>query len=170
MPHKKYTDHQARESIQDRISITERTWTNVRDLRNEIYSLYRFWTNVEPEVALGERSNIFIPLAFSIVETKLPRVVQALLGLDPFFKVEGRQGKDQPNAKFMSDVMRFQFNDELNAFYTLSMWWKEALIYGNSYMFVGWDRETAKLKRRIPFKRSKTPKKRPREIRNIFEA
>ena len=37
MPHKKYTDHQARESIQDRISITERTWTNVRDLRNEIY-------------------------------------------------------------------------------------------------------------------------------------
>ena len=146
----KYTDDEASQIIQDRISITDRCWRNKRDLWTEIYSLYRFWTNTYAETDRGERSNIFIPLAFSVIETKLPRMVQSLLGLDPFFMVEGRVSRDQPNAQFMSDVIQFQLNDELNAFFTLMMWWKESMIYSNSYMYVGWDKEIADIKKRYP--------------------
>jgi hypothetical protein len=101
-------------------------------------------------VSRGERSNIFVPLAFSIVETKLPRVVQALLSLDPFFLVEGRNARDHENAEFMSNVIQFQLEEEINAFFTLVMWWKECLIYGNSYQYVGWDKEMAEIKKRYP--------------------
>ena len=146
----KYTDDEARQIIQDRISITDRCWRNKRDLWTEIYSLYRFWTSTYPETDRGERSNIFIPLAFSVVETKLPRMVQSLLGLDPFFLVEGRVSRDQPKAEFMSDVIQFQLNDEIKAFFPLMMWWKEAMMYGNSYTYVGWDKEVAEVKKRYP--------------------
>ena len=95
----KYDDAKASEIVQDRIAITERAWVNKRALWDEIYSLYRFYTDVDASVSAGERSNIFIPLAFSIIETKLPRLVQALLSLDPWFIVEGRNSKDQQNAE-----------------------------------------------------------------------
>jgi len=146
----KYTEVEAKECINRRLSIVKTAWQDKRDLRNEIYSLYKFWTNVDSDVARGERSNIFVPLAFSIIETKLPRMVQALLSLDPFFKVEGRTQKDHPNAEFMSDLIQFQMTDEINAFYTLVMWFKEAMMYSNAYMYVGWNKETAKIKERIP--------------------
>jgi len=146
----KYTDDQAKTCIDDRVRIVQNHWQSKRDLWQEIYSLYRFWTTTESDVAMGERSNIFIPLAFSLIETKLPRMVQALLSLDPFFKVEGRSRKDHPNAEFMSKVMWYQMNDEVNAFYPLMMWFKEAMIYGNSHMFVGWEKETAEVIRRVP--------------------
>lgn len=146
----KYDNTQALACIDNRISETKTAWQNRRDLLNEIYSLYRFWTSAESDVKLGERSNIFIPIAFSIVETKLPRLVQALLSLDPFFKVEGRTQRDHPNAEFMTNLLQYQLNDELNAFYLLTMWFKEALLYGNSYMFVGWEKEQADIKKRVP--------------------
>ena len=146
----KYTDDQANSIITDRIAITDRAWSSKRALWDEIYSLYRFWTDTNSEVEAGERSNIFIPLAFSIVETKLPRLVQALLSLDPFFIVEGRNTRDHENAEFMSATMQFQLEEEINAFHTFVMWWKEALIYGNSYQFVGWEKEVAEVRKRIP--------------------
>src|SRR3990167_9240199 len=129
----KYNEDTARDLISDRIAITERAWTNKRALWEEIYELYRFYTSIDTAASLGERSNIFIPLAFSIIETKLPRLVQALLSLDPWFAVEGRNAKDHQNAEFMSRVLQFQLEEECNAFHTLTMWFKEALIYGNSY-------------------------------------
>ena len=146
----KYDEAKASEIIQSRISITERQWANKRALWNEIYELYRFWQTTESEVSRGERSNIFIPIAFSIIETKLPRLVQALLSLDPYFVVEGRTSKDQANAEFMSNVIQFQMDEEINAFFSLVMWWKESLIYGNSYQYVGWDKEIAEIKKRVP--------------------
>lgn len=146
----KYAENEAKEIIQDRTATVKSVWQNRRDLWTEIYKLYRFWTDTEPDVQKGERSNIFIPLAFSIIETKLPRLVQALLSFDPWFKVEGRNARDHKKAEFMSDVMQFQLTDEINAFSTIVMWWKEALMYSNSYMFVGWEKELAKLKQRYP--------------------
>src|SRR3990167_2710452 len=146
----KYNEDTARDLISDRIAITERAWTNKRALWEEIYELYRFYTSIDAAASLGERSNIFIPLAFSIIETKLPRLVQALLSLDPWFMVEGRNAKDHANAKFISNVLQFQLEEEMNAFSTLVMWWKESLIYGNSYQYIGWDKETANIKKRVP--------------------
>lgn len=147
----KYTDDIARSLIEDRISITERSMSNRRELWNEIFALYKFWSgDFNASVSAGEQSNIFIPIAFSIIETKLPRLVQALLSLDPYFLVEGRNSKDHQNAEFMSNVIRFQMEEEVNAFFTLVMWWKESLIYGNSYQYVGWDKEIAEVKKRIP--------------------
>ena len=99
MANTKYTDNEALSCIRDRITDTETKWQNKRDLWNEIYSLYRFWTDTSSDIAIGERSNIFIPLAFSIIETKLPRLVQGMLSLDPWFKVEGRTNRDQKNAE-----------------------------------------------------------------------
>jgi hypothetical protein len=146
----KYDEAKAKELIDDRIAITERAWSQKRDLWSEIYSMYRFYTDQEPEVIRGERSNIFVPIAFSIVETKLPRVVQSLLSLDPWFAVEGRNSKDHANADFMTAVLQYSLDEEINAFYPLVMWWKEAMMYGNSFMYVGWEREVAELKKRMP--------------------
>ena len=147
----KYNNDEARSIIEDRISITDRAWSSKRALWDEIYALYRFWSgDFNSSISAGEQSNIFIPIAFSIVETKLPRLVQALLSLDPFFLVEGRNSKDHANAEFMSKVLQFQCEEEINAFHTFVMWWKECLIYGNSYQFVGWDKEIAEVKKRTP--------------------
>ena len=146
----KYSESEANSIITDRIAITDRAWSSKRALWEEIYSLYRFWTDSNAEVSAGERSNIFIPIAFAIIETKLPRLVQALLSLDPWFMVEGRNAKDHENAEFMSSVLQFQLEEEVNAFHTFVMWWKEALIYGNAYQFVGWEKEVAEVKKRFP--------------------
>lgn len=147
---KKYEDLEARDIVQTRVSITRRAWREKRDLWNEIFSLYRFWTNIEPDVSLGERSNIFVPLAFSVIETKTPRIVQALLSFDPFFEVEGRNARFQQNARYHSDLLWFQLQDEMNAFFPLMMWFKEALMYSNSYMFVGYEKEISKVRERFP--------------------
>ena len=147
----KYLDDEARSIITDRITITDKAWTSKRALWDEIYSLYKFWSgDFNSSISAGEQSNIFIPIAFSIIETKLPRLVQALLSLDPYFLVEGRNSRDHQNAEFMSNVIQFQMDEEINAFFTLVMWWKESLIYGNSYQYVGWDKEIAEIKKRIP--------------------
>ena len=146
----KYNEDEARSVIADRIAATETAWAGKRALWQEIYTLYRFYSEANGEVSSGERANIFVPIAFSIIETKLPRLVQALLSLDPWFSVEGRNEKDHMNAEFMSRVLQFQMEEEVNAFHTLVMWFKEALIYGNSYMYVGWDKEEATIKKRVP--------------------
>ena len=146
----KYTDDEALSILESRKTETATSWTNKRDLWNEIYSLYRFWTSTSGAVNRGEKSNVFIPIAFSIIETKLPRIVQALLGLDPFFAVEGKTSKDHKNAQFMSDAMNFTLTEEINAFFPIMMWWKESLLYGNSYMNVWYEQELSQVKKRIP--------------------
>ncbi len=147
---KKYTPDEAKKCIEERITFTDTAWRPTRDMYSEIYSLYRFFSGTDAEAARGERSNIFIPLAFANIETKLPRIVQSLIGQDDWFKAFARSGRDVKNAEWMTKVMRFQLNDEINSFFPLMMWWKECMIYGNSYMFVGWNRETANIKRRFP--------------------
>lgn len=147
----KYTDSEASGLIEDRISATDTYWSQKRDLWNEIYSLYRFYSDTsQVEVLSGERSNLFVALAFSIIETKLPRIVQSLLALDPWFSTEGRNRKDHANAEFMNSVLQFELDEEVNAFFPLVMWWKESLMYGNSYMYVGWEKEVSEIKKRSP--------------------
>lgn len=122
----------------------------MRDIWNEIYSLYVCYTRNYPEILSGSRSNVFVPYVFSKIETKLPRIIQAMVAGDDWFQVIAKEEQYEQNAKAHDKLMKYQFNAEIDTILFFMTWYKEAMMYGNSFSGVFYEKEVRKTKQKTP--------------------
>ena len=100
------------------------------------YKLYRSYLD---EKKYG--SNLFIPYVYSIVETVAPRLVTGLFGVRPYLGILPTNSEARKNAKNLEKLIDYQLITLLNFKTTAANWIKEALIYGTSFLKLGWDYE-----------------------------
>ncbi len=146
----KYTPDFAKLLINDRITRSENYLRPMRDMWNEIYSLYIAYTKSYSEISTGQRANVFVPYVFSKIETKLPRIIQAMVGSEDWFKVIGVGDEDDANAEYHDKLMKYQFANEIDTLFFFITWYKEAMLYGNSFGGVFYEKEVKQIKARTP--------------------
>jgi hypothetical protein len=146
----KYEPIYAKNLILDRITRSENYLRPMRDLWNEIYSLYLCYTKNYAEILSGQRANVFVPYVFSKIETKLPRIIQAMVGSEDWFKMIGVGEEDDEVAEAHDTLAKFQFSNEIDTIFFFMTWYKEAMLYGNSFSGVFYEKEVKKVKSRTP--------------------
>jgi len=116
--------------VVDRFKIAENWRRPLQDDWNRYYKLYRSQSEENDD---PWRSNLFIPYAFSTIETILPRLVTNR----PKFEFVPRGPEDKDRAKMVNELMSYQW-DVMGMDLTLVKWVKECLIYGTAILKVPW--------------------------------
>lgn len=101
------------------------------ELFREVYRRYRSYLEVSQETT---RSTLFIPESFTLVETVAPR----LTARKPTFKVMPRKGADITKADLVGAHLDYRY-DRMGLQHKIKVYVKQGLIYGTSFMKMGWD-------------------------------
>ena len=100
------------------------------------YKLYIAYNGDRAKEIKKWQANVFIPYTQAVVETLMPRIVDAR----PDFVVQGREEKDQLKAIKLQDLTDFTWEisemDKTNELITRS-----ALVYGSGYFQVSWKKD-----------------------------
>ena len=99
----------------------------------EYYKVYRA-VNDDKKQAYHGRANLFIPYAYSIVETIYPR----MLSSKPKIFAYPREKQDIIKAKLVEKVIDWEWY-MINADQVVRDWVKQALIYGTGIVKIFWD-------------------------------
>lgn len=119
----RYTDAEAfRKNYED-------TW----DLCYETYMSYRPDSDIPDSC-----SNLFVPSAWSVIETLLPQIMSAIVNNKVFVQVLPVEKDDVKQAKLVEQLIMYQLN-RAEFYPKFYQWFKSCLIYGTAYMKVGWD-------------------------------
>jgi len=83
------------------------------------------------------RSSLFIPYTFALVEHIVPSTLASLFSTEPLVSVTPRKGAVAELAGLLEQVLNYFFEDNrLKLYFRLEDFFKEAAIYGTSFMRV----------------------------------
>lgn len=116
---------------------------------DRFYRLYKGKVSRPGDVYPFE-SNVFIPYTFSVIETQIPMMLQQLFASGQFLEVHGRRVDDQINAPIVHDIVKYQFERNINIHPLMYAHCKQALMYGTSPCLIDWNYETMPVKVRVP--------------------
>lgn len=102
-------------------------------LFREIYRRYRSYLEVT-RLSAPTRSVIFVPESFTVVETVAPRMTQR----KPSWQVLPRGSSDVSTADSVGRKLAYDY-DRSKFHPTLKLFTKQALMYGTSFLKMGWD-------------------------------
>lgn len=86
------------------------------------------------------QSNIFLPYAFTMIETILPRIITYLWQGDKFVTATPRGREDQLDAKVVDNLVQYQINTDIeNMFLEWVEFAKTYLIQGTAIAKMPWD-------------------------------
>ena len=85
-----------------------------------------------------QKSNLVIPLAFTLVETVLPNMIEAVFAENPPVKVITKIPELLENAKGRERVFTVQL-EEMDAFMKLLKFFRMVCKYGTAYLKLGWE-------------------------------
>jgi len=94
---------------------------------------------VNPHKAFG-RSCLDDPFLLSLVEFLVAEETVSIFGTEPFIAVEGFEDKDIEGAKKMSNLLRYQFYEDVTQ-YTIIRWLIASQAYPASVVKITWDFE-----------------------------
>ncbi len=100
----------------------------------EIYKLYRSYA----EPRNDGRANVFIPESFTLIETVVPRVIDALFGSFPYVSLLPVGPEDVGPASKHESLVNFQLDERLRVVEKFVSFVKEALTYGTAVGMVPW--------------------------------
>ena len=110
------------------------------------YKMYRNFL----ETKRTNRSNLFIPYTFSMIESALPQIALQLIPGKEFFHVRATEESDMDKSDPLEIILRYQLG-RTNFFVKGIDWIKECLIYGTAYAKVWWHRDIRETTLRQPF-------------------
>lgn len=105
------------------------------------YKLYIAYTGDRQREIKKWQANIFVPYIMSVVETMMPRIIDAR----PDFTVTGRTEKDQAKSEKQQQLADY-FWELAKMDATTEDFVRAALVYGTSYLQVSWKKDVRKLK------------------------
>ena len=108
----------------------------IRPRLDRSYKLYMAYTGDRAKEIKQWQSNVFTPYIQSVVETLMPRILDAR----PEFSVQGRNEDDQLKAKKLQSLMDYTW--ETNKMDAVSEdLVRSAMVYGTGYMYCYWRRD-----------------------------
>lgn len=105
------------------------------------YKLYIGWTGDRQREIKSWQSNVFIPYSQSVVETLMPRLLDAR----PDFTVQGRSSDDQAKTAKQQQLMDYLWEISKMDTTTESVA-RSALVYGTGYFQVSWKKDVREYK------------------------
>jgi len=105
------------------------------------YKLYMAYNGDRAREIKKWQANIFVPYVQAVVETLMPRILDAR----PEFTVQGRTEDDQPRAERLQQLADYTW-EMSNMDQTSEDVTRAALIYGTGYMQVSWKKDVRKHK------------------------
>ncbi len=129
------------ESAQWRIPYEEK---NLR-----LYKLYRLYLDLD-ETYFWE-SKVFIPEAFIIIWSALPKMIKSMLDQEPYIKIRPQRRDVIEGANLAEVLLTQQFKeiDEQGLYIFLVKAIQDLLIFGNAFCEVSWKYEEAMKRRRV---------------------
>lgn len=118
----------------------EQTHNVLEFLRNKWLVLYRLYRGETLAQWTYGRMPLHSPEPFKIVETLHPRVMRALFGSEPWFKLYGLDDHDDPAARRQEALCRHQFR-EMDYIQRASRFVRNGLIYGTAVQKCFWKQE-----------------------------
>lgn len=120
----------------------------------EFYRLYRSYTKEPQKGPDGKplnKSNLFIPITFGIIESAVPKITGALFEQTPVVGVLPREPGDERAAETMEALLNYQL-ERMHFQDIVERWVKECLMYGTSVVKVTWrkDQRTMRSRRFVP--------------------
>ncbi len=109
-------------------------------LRNKWLILYRLYRGETLAQFQYGRSQLHSPEPFKIVETIHPRVMRAVFGIDPWFKLYGKDHEDDVFAE-NQEVLCKQQTREMHYEQKASRFIRDGLIYGTAIQKTWWKQE-----------------------------
>ena len=114
---------------------------NIRPRLDRAYKLYIGYTGDRQMQIKKWQSNVFVPYVQAVVETLVPRILDA----QPDFNVQGRTEKDQPKADKQQQLGDYIWEiSKMDA--TMEDLVRSSLIYGTGFLQVSWKKDVRKLK------------------------
>ena len=123
-----------------------------QDRHDEFLEYYKIYRSVK-EQAQKNRSNLFIPYVFAIIETIAPRIVKSVVSNKPFFAVLPNDSYNGDKAKALETLVQYQLETKLNFVRILTNWLKDTLIYGTGIVRTSWTKKTGvrKIRQMLPY-------------------
>lgn len=116
---------------------------DARQPKEELWEeCYRMWRAYREERD-DDKSNLFIPYLFSVVETVVPRITDTLFSKKPFLKPLPNDPEDIEGAEAHEVLMEYQFKKSRFE-EKVKQWVKQTAIYGTGFVKVYWDRDVEK--------------------------
>lgn len=119
------------ELVEDAFAISKEIQTVLNSQYSRDYKMYNGF--IDRENRDPDRANIFIPKLFSVVETKVPRDVKALLGTRPYIPFEAKRQEYRQSSRVQSQLLDFYLDN--GGFYEKTVsGTKLKTVYGTSFM------------------------------------
>lgn len=142
----KYFGGKAEEDIMNRF------WIQFHDARSyflaslkprfdRAYKLYIAYNGDRQKEIQSWQSNVFVPYTMSIIETMMPRILDAR----PEFTVEGRNESSQAKAPKQQKLLDF-FWEKAQMDRVSEELTRSALVYGTGFLQAGWKKDERKLR------------------------
>jgi hypothetical protein len=100
----------------------------------DLYKAYRSYA----EPRKDGLANVFIPESFTLVETVVPRVIDAMFGSYPYVSMLPVGPEDVDSAKSHEALLNFQLDERIKIVEKFAAFLKECLIYGTAVGMVPW--------------------------------
>jgi hypothetical protein len=125
---------------QDIIDLKEHYLQQSKKERKVWTDCYKNYISYKNTVANPYLSNLFIPKTHEAVEL----LAAFLVGKTQNINVEPRGANDTQKAQVVAKLMEYQWERVLKARQKLIVWVKQAILFGNGIMKVGWNVEDGK--------------------------
>jgi len=125
------------EEIKGKFNLADnyRSTKNLEDKWERWYKIYRC---IPREDKPEGYSNIFVPFPYSVIESIVPRIVNAIFAAEPFVTVVPRESGDIQRAKIIEKLLSYQFF-KTGFFAKAIQWIKDVCIFGIGILKVTWD-------------------------------
>lgn len=120
----------------------------VTEVWEECYKLYKSHTEEPQKGPNGEplnRSNLFIPYTFGIIESEVPKITSSVFAQSPYIAVLPRTQEDLEASETAEALLNYQL-DQLDIQDIVESWVKECFLYGTAVLKVTWKQETRLVK------------------------
>jgi len=111
----------------------------------KFYKMYRSYLEEKKE----DKSNIFVPYIFGIVEAVVPRLTDTIFRQKPYLRPLPRTTDDIQAAEGMESLLDYQM-DKMKMKRKCTEWFKEACMYGPGILKVIWKTRKHKVTERVP--------------------
>lgn len=124
------------------------------DWHNRLDTYYKLYRAEDDQgmYRIVTRARYVVPVIYKTVETILPRIISVLFSASPPVQAKWRIHPGDPNAgiqlRMVDQTFEYIF-DKKKLFWIVQSWIKDSLIYGQSYLKVGWKHRTQEVEQTV---------------------
>lgn len=134
-------DQELADYINEQISSNETDLNYYRPIWERAYKNWLRWRKA-PVGAEKNKSRLFLPMIFSMIETILPILALTIFSVREFLDVKPTETSDVDSARRIKKLINWQIDHVPDKFIKLIRWVKSCIMYGTGILKVYWEDNT----------------------------